>query len=217
DLDGAVALGLQGLVDRLLGAERAVADLGARVTGGPGRKAVGGLGHRGQPVLAGVAHPPLVTQPAQPLGELGQGQVEGGVLVVGGSLRPHHGAVHVAGDLAALGLLRLTRVGLVGEDDVGATHTGGELGNLAELVLQVAPVAIGDVLLATGHGEFHRVPPSRAGGYAAGDGRVVAALVSSCLTPSSNLGKVLHADTLVRGSGGCHRWSGAARTAPNGG
>ncbi len=137
--------------DRGRGCRVAADLLGQRATGVEGprqhlvRQAGRGLVDGGGPVPA-VVHLAAVAGAPQPFEELGGGEVERRVGIVGAGLGAHDRSLVAHGDLHPFAIARLPTVVLVGNLDVDALGAGRELADLRlQLVLDVPPEPLLDV------------------------------------------------------------------------
>jgi len=87
-------------------------------------------------------HPTSVVVTPEALQQLVHGYVQGGVLVVGDGLGPHHGSLDMTGDLDSVGCFGLALVDFVGDHNIEALYARCELRNLGQLVIQVTAEAL---------------------------------------------------------------------------
>jgi hypothetical protein len=123
---------------------------------GCGRACLGSA-ERGAVALAGVAL--ALGGATQPLLEPAVGQVEGGVLLRGGGLRPDHRTATAARELDLEGPLGQPRVGLARDLDVDAAQWHPEPVELGDLVLDVVAETLRQLDVATPHDDVHVRPP----------------------------------------------------------
>ena len=107
-----------------------------------------------------------VPRPPQSLHQLGHGDVQRCVRVVGARLRTDHGPLAPDGDLHPLGHPGLPGVPLVGQLDVDDPGSRGELADLGELVLDMAAEALGHLDVTAGDDDLHGYLLGRGGGAA---------------------------------------------------
>ncbi len=105
--------------------------------------------------VTSVMHLATVARAPEPLIQLGESQVEGGVRVSRGRLTPHHGSPAVNGELDPVSVRRLARVLLLADHRVYAVALRTQLLDLLDLLLEVATEPVGHCGVPGGHGDVH--------------------------------------------------------------